>query len=151
MATILASTNSWVIKHPYTAFQGVNVGASILTVVSQVSTHAGQNSKLCLSAHGHLPGALWYNSRVLKNQSSNQLFSDGQDFDGPSSVILNFPPGSSPGDLQCVTINLMHDNIAEGTENLIVELHNNDSAVIVPAGGDIVIINIWDMPNPFGK
>ena len=45
----------------------------------------------------------------------------------------------------------MHDNNAEGTENLIVELRNNDSAVIVPAGGDIVIVNIWDMPNPFGK
>ena len=45
----------------------------------------------------------------------------------------------------------MYDNNAEGTENLIVELRNNDSAVVVPPGGDIVIINIWDMPNPFGE
>ena len=45
----------------------------------------------------------------------------------------------------------MYDNDAEATENFIVELHNNDSAVIVPAGGNIVIINIGDMPNPFGK
>ena len=45
----------------------------------------------------------------------------------------------------------MHDNDAEATENLIVELCNNDSAVIVPAGRDIVIVNISDMPNPFGK
>ena len=45
----------------------------------------------------------------------------------------------------------MHDNNPEATENLILELHNNDSAVIVPAGGDIVVINIMDMPNPFGK
>jgi hypothetical protein len=45
----------------------------------------------------------------------------------------------------------MHDNNDEATENLIVELHSNDSAVIVPADGDIVIVNIWDMPNPFGK
>ena len=64
---------------------------------------------------------------------------------------MTFPAGSSPGDLQCVTINLMHDNNAEGTENLIVELRNNDSAVVVPTGDDIVIINISDMPNPFGK
>ena len=45
----------------------------------------------------------------------------------------------------------MHDNNAEGTENLIVELRSNDSAVVVPTGGDIVIVNIMDMPNPFGK
>jgi hypothetical protein len=45
----------------------------------------------------------------------------------------------------------MYDNIAEAIENVIVELRNNDSAVTVPAGGDIVIIDIWDMPNPFGK
>ena len=45
----------------------------------------------------------------------------------------------------------MYDNDAEAIENLIVELRNNDSAVIVPAGGDIIIINIGDMPNPFGK
>ena len=64
---------------------------------------------------------------------------------------MTFPPGSSPGDLQCVVINLMHDNNPEATENLIVELRNNDSAVTVPAGGDIVVINIRDMPNPFGK
>ena len=64
---------------------------------------------------------------------------------------MTFLPSSSPGDLQCVAINLMHDNNAEATENLILELHNNDSAVSVPAGGDIVVINIRDMPNPFGK
>ena len=64
---------------------------------------------------------------------------------------MTFLPGNSLGDLQCVTINLMHDNNAEGTENLIVELRNSDSAVIVPAGGDIAIVNIGDMPNPFGK
>ena len=64
---------------------------------------------------------------------------------------MTFPSGSNLGDLQCVAINLMYDNNAKGTENLIVELHNNDSAVVVPAGGDIVIINIWDMPNPFGE
>jgi hypothetical protein len=45
----------------------------------------------------------------------------------------------------------MYDNNAEATENLIVELRNNDSAVFVPTGGDIVIVNIWDIPNPFGK
>ena len=28
--------------------------------ISQESTHAGQNSELYLSAHGHLPGILWY-------------------------------------------------------------------------------------------
>ena len=64
---------------------------------------------------------------------------------------MTFPAGSSPGNLQCVIINLMHDNNAEGTENLIVELRSNDSAVVVPTGGDIVIVNIMDMPNPFGK
>jgi hypothetical protein len=45
----------------------------------------------------------------------------------------------------------MYDNNAEATENLIVELRNNDSAVIVPTGGDIIIVNIWDLPNPFGE
>ena len=45
----------------------------------------------------------------------------------------------------------MYDNDPEAIENLIVELCNNDLAVIVPAGGDIVIINIQDMLNPFGK
>ena len=86
---------------------------------------------------------------VIRRRISH--LSDGQDFDGPSPALLTFPSGSSPGDLQCVVINLMYDNDAEATENLIVELRNNDSAVVVPAGGDIVIINIRDMPNPFGK
>lgn len=65
--------------------------------------------------------------------------------------MLTFPPGSNSGNLQCTVITLMHDNDGEVTENLIVELRNNDSAVVVPAGGDIVIINIRDTPNPFGK
>lgn len=79
------------------------------------------------------------------------LFTDGRDFIGSSPALLTFPPNSTPGNLQCIAITLMFDNAAEATENLIVELRNNDSAVIVPAGGDIVIINIRDMLNPFGK
>ena len=52
-------------KRPCTAFQGVNVAASIYTNIwnfdpSQVSAHAGQNHELCLSAHGCLPGTLLY-------------------------------------------------------------------------------------------
>jgi hypothetical protein len=46
---------------------------------------------------------------------------------------------------------LTYDNDAEATENLIVELRSNDSAVTIAADGDIVIVNIGDMPNPFGK
>lgn len=77
--------------------------------------------------------------------------SDGRDFNGPSPAILIFPASSIPGNLQCIAITLMYDNDAEATENLIVELRSNDSAVIVPASGNVVIINIRDMPNPFGK
>ena len=79
------------------------------------------------------------------------LLSVGRDFNGPSPATLTFPAGSNPGNLQCVVITLMYDNDAEAIENLIVELRSNDSAVIVTTGGDIVIVNIRDMPNPFGK
>ena len=36
--------------------------------ISQVSAHTGQNRKLCLSAHGRLPGTLryYYNIHGLK-------------------------------------------------------------------------------------
>ena len=51
-------------KRPCTSFQGVYVAAFIQTygsqVISQVSTHAGQNHELCLSTHGYLPGTLRY-------------------------------------------------------------------------------------------
>ena len=45
------------------AFQGVNVhvAASIQTYAIYIlSAHVGQNLEVCLSAHGHLPGILWY-------------------------------------------------------------------------------------------
>ena len=79
------------------------------------------------------------------------ILSDGRDFSGPSPATLTFASGSTPGNLECTSISLMYDNDAEATENFIVELRSNDSAVMVPAGGDIVIVNITDMPNPFGK
>ena len=45
-----------IVSWTHTTFQGVSVAASILThaIISQVSTHAGQNRELhvCLSAHG---------------------------------------------------------------------------------------------------
>ena len=76
---------------------------------------------------------------------------DGVDFNGLSPATLTFLPNSNPGSIQCVAVSLMFDNAVEATENFIVELRNNDSAVIIPAGGDLVIVNIRDMPNPFGN
>ena len=64
---------------------------------------------------------------------------------------LKFPVGSNPGTTLCIGIRLLFDNFAETTENFLVELRSNDSAVMIPSGGHLAIINIRDMPNPRGK
>ena len=46
-------------KCPCTPIQGATVAASIQTYGILI-THAGQTYELCLSAHGCLPGTLWY-------------------------------------------------------------------------------------------
>ena len=76
---------------------------------------------------------------------------DGLDFSGPTTSTLTFPVSSIPGTTQCIVISLLFDNFAETTENFLVELRSNDSAVTIPSGGHLVIINIRDMPNPLGK
>ena len=78
-------------------------------------------------------------------------FSDGLDFSGPTMSMLKFPVSSNPGTTQCISITLLFDNFAETTENFLVELRSNDSAVMIPSGGHLVIIDIRDMPNPQGK
>ena len=48
-------------KHPCSAFQGVNVAASIqMYIYGSYIAHVGQNHKLCLSTRGRLPGTLRY-------------------------------------------------------------------------------------------
>lgn len=88
---------------------------------------------------------------MLKDSTIPRFISDGVDFSGPTMSTLAFPPDSNPGASQCIAINLLFDNFAEATENFIVELRSNDSAVSIPTGGDLVIINIQDMPNPIGN
>ena len=50
-----------------------------MEIISQVSTHAGQNHKLCLGAHGHLPGTLRYAicDWVYENLGMLQKYANG--------------------------------------------------------------------------
>ena len=38
--------------------------------ISRVSAHTGRNRELCLSAHGRLPGTLWYMHTFLVEKKS---------------------------------------------------------------------------------
>ena len=79
------------------------------------------------------------------------MFPDGVDFNSSAPGTLIFSPGSSQGDVQCTTINLLADILFEVAENFVVELFTNDPAVMIPETADLVIITIIDVPDPQGK
>ena len=71
-------------KRPCTAFQGINVAASIQMYESYIRANvcAGQNCKLCLTTHGRLPGdttvilnILWNFNFMTHNQKHIVLHS----------------------------------------------------------------------------
>ena len=72
------------------------------------------------------------------------------DFNSSSSGDLLFPPGSTQGALQCITISLLSDIFFEVPENFVIELFSSDVAVTIPESADIAIITINDVPDPQG-
>ena len=75
----------------------------------------------------------------------------GMDFNSSSSGDLLFPPGTTQGALQCITISLLSDIFFELPENFVVELFSSDVAVTIPESADIAIITISDVPDPQGR
>ena len=79
------------------------------------------------------------------------LLLDGIDFNSSLTGELMFPPGSSVGDIQCLTINLLSDLLVEADENFVLELFTSDPAVSVPESADIAVFTINDVLDPRGK
>ena len=85
------------------------------------------------------------------HSSSPLLPIDGVDFNSSMSGELLFPPGSTIGDVQCLTINLLPDLLLEVDENFVLELFTTDPAVTVPESADIAVFTINDVLDPRGK
>ncbi len=68
---------------------------------------------------------------------------------GPAAVI--FPPSSTSGSIQCVIIELLTDRFLEVPENFVAHLNTNDSALTVDLSANIIIVTIFDVPDPNGE
>ena len=82
---------------------------------------------------------------------SDNYFADGVDFTADEVTNeLTFPPHSSEGDMQCISITLLNDILIEFDEDLVVELNSNDPVVTISEATDLAIIIIMDVLDPQG-